>query len=106
MADEHTINVPTPDVFDRQAQSHHDVRDLLYAMVGQFELQHQETISSKLDSQHVGTYNSWWSNVKNALLKQAQLHDDLGNQLIAAKNAYITTEGEVDQLFGGKENPS
>jgi hypothetical protein len=106
MADEQTIAITSFDAFDRQAKSHHDIRDHLYAMASQFELQHQENIASKLDSQHIGTYNSWWSNVKNALLKQAQLHDYLGNQLIAARNAYITTEGEVDQLFGGKENPS
>jgi len=106
MTDDHTFMITSLSQFDRQAKCHHDIRDHLYTMVGQFELQHQENIASKLDSQYVGSYNSWWNNMKNTLIKQAQLHDYLGNQLIAAKTAYGSTDGEIDQLFHNMENPS
>lgn len=106
MADEYTFMITSLNQFDLQAKSHHDIRDHLYTMVEQFELQHQENIASTLDGQHVGAYNSWWNNLKNALLKQAQLHDYLGNQVIAAKNAYHGTDEEIERLFHHIENPS
>lgn len=106
MASENGITIQSFDEFDRQAKSHHDIRDHLYAMASQFEAQHQGNIASKLDGKHVSAYNSWWENMKTALLNQAKLHDQLGNHLIQAKNAYISTNKKVSQSFQIKGNPS
>lgn len=94
--------VPEADQFSTQANIHHQVRDSLKEIVSSFDV-HHNTIFTLLNSSQTEHYGSWWQTLKTYLLNQADLHDQLGKNLLTAGGNYHTTDQNVAKSFQGTD---
>ncbi|GCE12530.1 hypothetical protein [Tengunoibacter tsumagoiensis] len=85
---------PETDHFSDQAKIHHQIRDKLREAVSSFDT-HHDTITGQLESSQTEHYSDWWRLLKNYMLDQADLHEQLGNNLITAGNNYYTSDQNV-----------
>ena len=90
------LAVPQRDQFILQARLHSQIRDSLNEIVRSFEI-HHDTILSQLDASQTTPYSEWWQKLKPQLMHQADLHNQLGKNLITASEDYQATDQNVAQ---------
>jgi hypothetical protein len=88
------IVIPSKAEFEAQAKLHDLMRDSLQMIVNSFEPQ-QNRIVDHLDKDQVEYYKRWWQNTRGELLKQASIHDQLGQHLRTAKETYYSLEQHI-----------
>ncbi|HEU5380489.1 MAG TPA: hypothetical protein VFV38_34120, partial [Ktedonobacteraceae bacterium] len=79
--------IPSEEEFETQAKLHDSIRDGLQTFVSNFDPRHNDIVSN-LDKDQVALYTQWWNNLRSSLIAHANLHDQLGQRLRKAKEAY------------------
>lgn len=50
-------------------------------------------------TKHVALYTQWWNNLRISLIAHANLHDQLGQHLRKAKEAYYNLDQQIQTSF-------
>ncbi len=92
------IHVGEPEALRAQARLHYQMRDFLLEMAGGYQAKYEDIVS-QLQSDQIARYQQWWQALKTHLLREAELHAQLGDRLEAARAAYDTVETHSTRAF-------